>query len=426
MRSALLAAGLGLSIATNAHMFLSSPAPIEGSAPKSPLDASGSNFPCHGVTLPTSGGEQMAAGSSQLLAWDLGGGANTAVHGGGSCQISITYETDADKVKDPKNWYVIYSIEGGCPSNTVGNLEVAKDCSAGGTNGVDCVNSFNFTVPNVKSGHAIMAWTWFNTVGNREMYMNCVNAQFSGGDGSDMSELPNMFVGNLASIDTCPTTESVNLAFPNPGKYLTTKMPAASTAHKYPFAKPSGAGCAGDGGSASGGSGSGSGSSVAASSSAAAPASSIYGSASAAQSAAVSQATEAAAGGNAAVTITTMATVTGAASTAAASSYAAPSSAAAMAPSSGPSNGTGSGSSFGSSGSSSSSNSTSGSCANGAVSCSTPGSVVCIGSSQFGLCDTNSCAVPQALAAGTQCSGGTISKRSSRHARKHIAGRLSF
>jgi hypothetical protein len=176
-------AAAAFAITANAHMFISSPQPIPGSAPKDPLDASGSNFPCHGVSLPTSGGEQMPAGSSQLLAWNLGGGYNTAVHGGGSCQMSITYETDPDKVKDPKNWYVIYSIEGGCPSNTAGNLDGsyigpsgsytgAVDCTDPKTNGVDCVNQFNFTIPKgVRNGHGIIGWTWFNTIGNREIYM---------------------------------------------------------------------------------------------------------------------------------------------------------------------------------------------------------------------------------------------------------------
>lgn len=97
------AAAFGLALTANAHLFISSPSPIPGSAPKSPLDASGANFPCHGVALPASGGEPMAAGSSQLLAFDTGNGANTAVHGGGSCQISITYDTHRALVKDPKN-----------------------------------------------------------------------------------------------------------------------------------------------------------------------------------------------------------------------------------------------------------------------------------------------------------------------------------
>lgn len=156
----LAAATLLLCSVVNSHMFISSPSPIPGTFPKDPLDPSGSNFPCHGVSLPESGGQSMAAGSSQTLAFELAGGANTAVHGGGSCQISITYETDPAKQKDPSNWKVIYSILGGCPSDTVGNLNSAIACTS--ENEADCVNKFPFKIPKgVKSGHAILAWTWF-------------------------------------------------------------------------------------------------------------------------------------------------------------------------------------------------------------------------------------------------------------------------
>ena len=96
----------------NAHMYISEPQPLPGNAIKDPLDPSGSNFPCHGASLPSSGGQSISAGSTFPLKLELGDGANTAVHGGGSCQLSITYETDPVKVKDPQNWHVIYSIEG--------------------------------------------------------------------------------------------------------------------------------------------------------------------------------------------------------------------------------------------------------------------------------------------------------------------------
>lgn len=102
----------------------------------------------------------MKAGSEQRLAFELGAGANTAVHGGGSCQISITYETEPAKQKDPNNWKVIYSILGGCPSDTVGNLNSAIACTS--ENQADCINEFKFKIPRgVQNGHAILAWTWF-------------------------------------------------------------------------------------------------------------------------------------------------------------------------------------------------------------------------------------------------------------------------
>lgn len=91
----------------------------------------------------------MAAGSTQLPAFDLGAGDNTAVHGGGSCQLSITYETDPRKQKDPSSWRVIYSIEGGCPTDAPGNLQQGHvvECSTNGSTTTACVNEFPFTIP---------------------------------------------------------------------------------------------------------------------------------------------------------------------------------------------------------------------------------------------------------------------------------------
>lgn len=228
---------------TQAHMFISSPNPIEGTDSKSPLDPSGSQFPCQGATLPTTGGQIMAAGSTQLLAFDLGAGDNTAVHGGGSCQLSITYETDPRKQKDPSSWKVIYSIEGGCPTDAPGNLQQGHvvECSTNASTTTACVNEFPFTIPpGVKNGHAIMAWTWFNTIGNREMYMNCMNVELTGGDGSEVPDFPELFVANQGHLGNhCPTTERFNVKFPKPGEYVTTK----TEGNPYPLAVPTGRGC---------------------------------------------------------------------------------------------------------------------------------------------------------------------------------------
>ncbi|OTA31947.1 hypothetical protein BTJ68_08814 [Hortaea werneckii EXF-2000] len=391
-RNAALIATLGLPYTTNAHLFIQSPTPIEGSAPKDPLDASGSNFPCHGVSLPSSGGQKMAAGSSQVLAFALGDGANTAVHGGGSCQLSVTYETEPAAIKDPSNWH-----------GPQGTYSGALACSDPKTNGVDCVNSFNFTIPTgMKSGAATLGWTWFNSVGNREMYMNCASIDIEGGDGSEMSDLPSMFVANLANVNSCPITQSMDLSFPNAGKYVTTKKPegeAAKTAVTFPMAKPTGEGCSNDGGAAPGGSGYGAGSQS--SPSAYPPAATTqlapaYGAPSAAPSASVSNPTSAAssaAGGNG-YKIPTMTTIAGTASSAA------------LAPTgSAPAPYTGAGSS----------------CSGDSVSCPSTGSVICIGNDKFGICDTDGCAIPQPLAAGTTCRNGTIQKRGL-HVHRHPHG----
>lgn len=257
----------------NAHMYISEPQPLPGNAIKDPLDPSGSNFPCHGASLPSSGGQSISAGSTFPLKLELGGGANTAVHGGGSCQLSITYETDPVKVKDPKNWHVIYSIEGGCPSNTAANLDSVGGAVACQTNEQgDCVHSWDVPMPKgVNPGNVVLAWTWQNTLGNREFYMGCSAVSIEGGSGDEMESLPAMFVANLEiEGGKCPTTASQDVLYPNPGQYVTTM--SATNGKNWPKATPTGDGCAGGSAAQPTGYGSGSGSG----SSAPAPSSSAY------------------------------------------------------------------------------------------------------------------------------------------------------
>jgi len=208
----------------NAHFLINVPTPIAGSAIKDPLAASGRDFPCHGADLSNPViRTSMAVGEAQPLGFDLASGTNTAVHGGGSCQISITYETDPAKVRDPANWRVIKSYIGGCPTDATGNLDDgAAMCN--GSNSPNCVNNLSFEIPpEVMNGNAILAWTWFNNVGNREMYMNCAAVSFSGGQ-NQLDSLPTMFVANL-NITQCSTTEDFNTNFPNPGKYVQIESP---------------------------------------------------------------------------------------------------------------------------------------------------------------------------------------------------------
>ncbi|PWW71881.1 Lytic polysaccharide monooxygenase, partial [Tuber magnatum] len=112
----------------------------------------------------------------------------TAVHGGGSCQASISEDGG-------KTFRVIRSYVGGCPA-------VGK--------------SFEFVVPKeAKSGDALFAWTWFNNVGNREMYMNCAAVTISDGGSKGLSHLPEIFQANLGS--GCETVPGKDLLFPAPG-----------------------------------------------------------------------------------------------------------------------------------------------------------------------------------------------------------------
>lgn len=143
-------------LSVHAHLFINTPIPISKSAIKDPLDASGSNFPCHGVGLAVALiRTSRVAGNDEPLTFKLGNGANTAVHGGGLCQISVAHETDLLKVKMPENWKVIKSFIGECPTSALGNLQFAESCN--GTQGVDCVNDLSFKIPpEIRDGNATL------------------------------------------------------------------------------------------------------------------------------------------------------------------------------------------------------------------------------------------------------------------------------
>jgi len=134
----------------------------------------------------------------------------SAIHGGGSCQISITYDNPptANSV-----FRVIQSREGECPpGSTTGNL----------TPNPEYVHpELSFTVPSdIPSGEAVIAWSWFNKIGNREMYMRCAPVRIAGSntDTTALDKLPTIFKANIGN--DCTTIEGTNLKFPNPGNDL--------------------------------------------------------------------------------------------------------------------------------------------------------------------------------------------------------------
>lgn len=195
----------------SAHMFLSQPPALNGkgnpnsgsdfdSSQTSPI--SGANFPCKGTLglLGTPKGASVAtwqAGSSQKAV--ISGG---AFHGGGSCQFSLSYDKG-------KTFKVLHSYIGSCPLD----------------NGD---SSFDFKVPaDAPNGEALFAWTWFNQIGNREMYMNCAVITVAGGGGAApaggvaFNSRPDIFVANIGN--GCGTKESTDVEFPNPGPDVTKK-----------------------------------------------------------------------------------------------------------------------------------------------------------------------------------------------------------
>ncbi|KAF2161786.1 lytic polysaccharide monooxygenase [Zasmidium cellare ATCC 36951] len=336
----------------------------------------------------------------------------SASHGGGTCQISITRDLEPTAKSD---FRVIQTFSGGCPT--------AQDGNSGSTD-------FSFKIPKgFPNGRATLAWTWYNKIGNREIYMNCAPLDISGGssDTTVFDSLPHQYIINLPTTgsDYCKSADSADVLIPDPGQY-NTKAPTAK------LEAPTGPGCAaaakaitngvssGSGSSGSSGSGSAGSSAPSAggsSNQSAAPSSGDS------QAPASSSASQPSASSDSAASQSGFATVTTVGSGAAASESAAstpaesssyptmsvPSDAGVSGPAStgfaaAP---TGTGSSSSGSGSSGGSD----------------GSLVCNGTDQFGLMN-NGKVVWQPVAAGTKCVNGQIQKRSdSRHAhvRRHAA-----
>ncbi|OBT58285.1 hypothetical protein VE04_01472 [Pseudogymnoascus sp. 24MN13] len=198
-----IVATLGMASYASARIMMTTPKPFgKSTLNNSPLLADGSDFPCKqrgGVYDPEGASNPMALGSTQPLNF-----VGSAVHGGGSCQISITY--DEKPTKDS---------EGG-PARRV-------DGDRGGGPDTPVPDDYSFTIPEgLPTGNAVLAWTWFNKVGNREMYMNCAPIDITGGNSKSKRDtaaydaLPDMFTANIGN--GCTTVDSKDVEFPNAGE----------------------------------------------------------------------------------------------------------------------------------------------------------------------------------------------------------------
>jgi len=220
----------------SAHMLMNNPVPYgKSNLNNGPLLADGSDFPCklREGTYDLQGASNVyAQGSTQQLSFT-----GQAVHGGGSCQVSITTDENPDK---NSVWKVIKSIEGGCPAK-------GQEGNMGGDPDAEDPYKYSYTIPKeLAAGKYTIAWTWFNKIGNREMYMNCAPLEVTGSGGSKdhLSSLPDMFVANIGN--QCEVPSATDLKFPDPGQDVD-QFNGATDA----FAAPTGNGCkSGSGGSA--------------------------------------------------------------------------------------------------------------------------------------------------------------------------------
>ena len=216
---------LGLAASASAHITMMHPVPFGvatlNSSPLGPAE-----FPCKqrpGVYSMDGGMNQWNAGETKNL--DFKG---SAVHSGGSCQFSLS--TDSEPTKDSQ-WKVIHSIIGGCLQNQTGNL--------GDNAAAEVATVHPVTMPsNIPDGRYTFAWSWLNKEGNREFYMNCAPVQVGGSSSAPstnsaaqaLSALPDMFVANLPSKDTpaaeamglptCTTSNTIDFVYPDPGQSI--------------------------------------------------------------------------------------------------------------------------------------------------------------------------------------------------------------
>jgi hypothetical protein len=383
-QSLFLAASAILATA-NAHVVMKSPVPYSvDKLDNSPITKS--QYPCksqNGFTVSTM--NPMKAGEKQTL--KLFG---SAVHGGGSCQLSVTLDTEPTAASVFK---VIQSMEGGCP----GVDSAAKD--------------YDFTLPaSIPNGKATFAWTWNSKLsGQPELYMNCAPIEVTGGasDKTAFEALPDMLVANLDK--SCEEVPNSAVQYPNPGKVV---VQGGTNDLKAPVGascgKSSGQPSSPDPSSPAGGSPAAS--SAPQSSAAAQPSAPASPSvpADGAPSAPAASAPAASAppsnpggvfapGASGTPTSTTLVTVTAAPTPAQPTVPASGGTGTPAAPSS-PSTGVGSAPSTPGAGGASGT-------------CSSNGAVVCNGEKQFGLCN-NGQVVWQDVASGTACVNGVISKRS--------------
>ncbi|KAI0137123.1 endoglucanase [Xylariales sp. AK1849] len=224
-----LASALMLFAPVSGHVILENPKPFlfaeEG--PTNPVTAA--SFPCKmppGTTLKIDGAPtEMAVGDDQLLTFQ-----GHAVHGGGSCQLSLTSDITSDfQPNKDSRFFVIHSIEGGCPARNVsGNLE--------GPN----VDKYSFQIPaGVDPGQYVLSWTWVPRGGGQpEYYQNCAPILVNAAKTKRMSEVnrremslaksedfPDMFMANLGDMTAGCTTgdaqrQQLAVAYPNPGESI--------------------------------------------------------------------------------------------------------------------------------------------------------------------------------------------------------------
>jgi hypothetical protein len=158
----------------------------------------GTDFPCKGYhkNTPRHSTATWTAGQKHhisLMGPVTTKGLGAWNHGGGSCQLSLSYNNG-------KSFHVIESMVGGCPMQW----------------------KYDFTLPkDVANGDVLLGWSWFNLEGEPQMYMNCADVTITGGSATAAAfefAYPEIFVANVNN--GCSTEELQETVFPKPGKQV--------------------------------------------------------------------------------------------------------------------------------------------------------------------------------------------------------------
>ncbi|KOS18099.1 hypothetical protein ESCO_002870 [Escovopsis weberi] len=220
MKSFTLGSVFGLAAIVQAHMEMSWPPPFRSkfnpNVPEtsidysmtSPLSASGSDYPCKGyqVDFDTVQGKSVVEWQAgQTYNWTVAGSAS---HGGGSCQVSLSYDHGA-------SFTVIHSYEGNCPLQPTWNFELPAD---------------------VPTGDAIFSWSWHNNMGNREMYQNCAHVTISGGSSTGSGSGSGAASGTTGNAVIPPAAASPASSSAAAPAYTAPAAPAAPAASSAPAA----------------------------------------------------------------------------------------------------------------------------------------------------------------------------------------------
>ena len=89
-----------------------------------------------------------------------------ATHSGGVCQFGLSYDKGKTikTIQTTKNCLIAAQE----PADKFGDSEITQ--------------TFSVQLPaDIPSGTALFSWSWFNTVGNREMYNSCSKVTINGG-----------------------------------------------------------------------------------------------------------------------------------------------------------------------------------------------------------------------------------------------------